>query len=85
MAAPRLSPMCMLSSFEFDGHGNEPSVTDAALGDDLPSEVPDIVHRAPQHRHLHAAIVIEVDVHRRNRQIMVRVEDPVRRFGKSRS
>jgi hypothetical protein len=76
VAPPRLSPMRMLLSFECNGHSNEPPVTYAALGDDMPSEVPEVVHRTPQHRHLHATIVIKVDVHRRNRQIMVLVRAP---------
>ena len=74
-AAPA-STMCMLPSFEFNGHSNEPSMTYAALGNDMPSEVPDILHRAPQHRYFHATIVIKVNVHRRNRQIMVLVRGP---------
>ena len=43
---------------------------------DMPSEVPEVVHLTPQHRYLHATIVIKVDVHRRNRQIMVLVRAP---------
>jgi len=42
--------MRMLLSFECNGHSNEPPVTYAALGDDMPSEVPEVVHRTPQHR-----------------------------------
>jgi hypothetical protein len=45
MAPPWLSSVCMLLSFEFNGHSNEPSVTYAALGDNMPSEVPDVEHR----------------------------------------
>src|SRR5271157_1970353 len=66
MASAALGAMCMVLIFELDRNGNEASVTDAALGDDTPSEVPDFVHRAPQHRYLHAAVVIEVDVHSRH-------------------
>jgi hypothetical protein len=76
MAPPTLGSMCVFLGFECNGHGNEPSVTHAALGDDLPSKVPDILHCASQHCYLHAAIVIKVDVHRRNRQIMVLVRGP---------
>jgi hypothetical protein len=76
MASPRLSSMCMFLGFECNGHSNEPSVTYATLRDNLPSEVPHILHRAPQHRYLHATVVIKVDVHRHNRQIMVLVRGP---------
>ena len=76
MAPSTLGSMCMFLGFECDGHGNELPVTHAALGDDLPSEVPHILHRASQHCYLHAAIVIKVDVHRRNGQIMALVRGP---------
>jgi hypothetical protein len=50
MAPPRLSTMWMLLIFEFNWNGNKASVTHTALGDDMLSEVPDIAHRAPEHR-----------------------------------
>jgi hypothetical protein len=52
MAPPRLSAMWMLLSFEFNRNGNKASVTHTSLGDDMLSEVPDIAHRAPEHRYL---------------------------------
>ena len=76
MTPGRLSAVCMFLIFEFHRHSNEASVTYAALGDDMPSEVPNVAHRAPQHRYLHATVVIKVDVHRRNGQIMVLVRGP---------
>jgi hypothetical protein len=81
MAPPRLSAMWMLLIFEFDGNGNKASVTHTALGDDMLSEVSDIAHRAPEHRDFHAAVVIKVDVHRRNRQIVVLVKGPSQALG----
>jgi hypothetical protein len=71
MAPARLSAMCMHLIFEFDRYSNKASVTDAALGDYMPSELADVAHRAPQHRYLHTTVVIKMDMHRRHRQIMV--------------
>jgi hypothetical protein len=68
MAPARLSAMCMHLIFEFDRYSNKASVTDAALGDYMPSELADVAHRAPQHRYLHATVVIKMDMHRRHRQ-----------------
>ena len=76
MAPARLSAMCMHLIFEFDRYSNKASVTDAALGDYMPSELADVAHRAPQHRYLHATVVIKMDMHRRHRQIMVLVKGP---------
>ena len=76
MTPGRLSAMHMLLILEFNRHSNEASVTYAALGDDTPSEMPNVVHCAPQHRYLHATVVIKVDVHRRNGQIMALVRGP---------
>src|ERR1700732_4980916 len=64
MAPARLSAMCMHLVFEFDRYSNKASVTDAALGDYMPSELADVAHRAPQHRYLHATVVIKMDMHR---------------------
>lgn len=76
MASARFGTMGVFLIFEFNGNGDEASVTYATLGDDMLGEIADIVHRAPQHRDLHAAIVIEVDVQRSDRQIMVVMENP---------
>jgi hypothetical protein len=65
MAPARLSAMCMHLIFEFDWYSNKASVTDAALRDYMPSELADVAHRAPQHRYLHATVVIKMDMHRR--------------------
>src|ERR1700730_2732268 len=76
MAPARLRAMCMHLVFEFDRYSNKASVTDAALGDYIPSELADVTHRAPQHRYLHATVVIKMDMQRRHRQIMVLVKGP---------
>ena|SRR5438105_862413 len=76
VASPRLSAMWMLLIFEFDRNSNKASVTDAALRDQMASEVPEFGHRAPEHRYLHAAVVIKVDMHCRHRQIMVFMKGP---------
>ena len=67
MAPARLSAMCMHLIFEFNRYSNKASVTDAALGDYMPSKVVDLAPRPLQHGYLHAAVVVEVDVHRRDR------------------
>jgi len=76
MAPVPLSAMGMLLMFKFDRNSNKASVTDAALADNMPGETPDFVHRAPQHRYLHAAVVIKVDMYCRHRQVMVLVKGP---------
>jgi hypothetical protein len=81
MAPARLSAMWMLLIFEFNRNSNKASVTHTALGDDMLSEVPDIAHRTPEHRYFDAAVVIKVDVHRRNRQIVVLVKGPGQALG----
>jgi hypothetical protein len=64
----------MLLIFKFNRNGNKASVSDAALGDHMPREMLDAAHRSSQYRYLHAAIVIKVDVHCGNRQIVVLVK-----------
>jgi len=64
----------MLLSFEFNGNCNKASVTDAALRNHMPSEVSDVEHRSPQYRYLHAAVVVKVDVHCGNRQVVMLVK-----------
>jgi hypothetical protein len=58
MAPARLGAMRMAVIFEFNRNSNKASVAHAALGDYMPRELPDVGHRAPQHRYLHAAVVI---------------------------
>ncbi len=46
-----------------DHHGA--AVAHAALGDDVVGEMADLAAGALQRRHLHAAVVVEMDVQRR--------------------
>ena len=50
------------------------TVAHATLGDDVVGEMPDVAAGALQRRHLHAAVVVEMDMQRRQRQIVVAVE-----------
>ena len=50
------------------------AVAHAALGDDVIGEMLDLAAGALQRRHLHAAVVVEMDVQRRQRQIVVAVK-----------
>ena len=63
----------MLLALKFHRNHNQLTVTHTAFGDDLLSEVADVDQRALEHGYLHAAVVVEMDVHGRNRQIVVRV------------
>jgi hypothetical protein len=74
MTPSRLGAVSMLLIFEFNRNGNNASVSDASLGDHMPSEMLDVAHRSPQYRYLHAAVVIKVDVHCGNRQIVMLVK-----------
>ena len=49
-------------------------VTHAALGDDVVGEMADFAAGALQRRHLHAAVVVEMHVQRRQRQVVMAVE-----------
>jgi hypothetical protein len=83
MPPSRFGAMSMRLVFEFDGYGNKASVAYAALGNNMLSEAPDIAHSTLEHRDLQATVVIQVDVHRRDRQIMVVVKgsgQALRRF-----
>ena len=42
VASPRGIPVCMLLALELDRNRNKPTMTHAALGDDMPSKVLDI-------------------------------------------
>ena len=55
-------------------HGDQPSVAHPALGGDVIGEMTDVVHRAAQYCDLEAALVVEMHMHRRQRQIAVVVE-----------
>ena len=63
MTPARLGAMGVRLVLEFDRDGNEPSVTDAALGNDPLSEVADVTHGPLQYRDFHAAVVVEMHMH----------------------
>ena len=50
------------------------AVADAAFGDDVVGEMPDLAGVAAQRRHLHAIVVVEMDMQRRQREVVVAVE-----------
>ena len=50
---------------------NELAMPYTALRDDVVSEMPDFVDRATQDGDLHAAVVIQMHVHRRDREVVV--------------
>ena len=74
MPPSRFGAMSMRLVFELDGYANKASVAYAALGNNMLSEAPDIAHSTLEHCDLQATVVIQVDVHRRDRQIMVVVK-----------
>ncbi|MGY4628433.1 hypothetical protein ACVWY3_006189 [Bradyrhizobium sp. USDA 4486] len=50
------------------------AVAHAAFGDDVVGEMPDFGGVAAQRGHLHAIVVIEMDVQGREREVMVTME-----------
>ena len=50
------------------------SITHAALRDDVVGEMSDLTGVAAQCRHLHAIAVVEMDVQRRQREVVVAME-----------
>ncbi len=62
--------------FKFNRDSNKTSVADPALGNDMGGEVADIAQRPPEDGNLHATDVVEVHVHRCDRQIVVFVKRP---------
>ena len=55
-------------------HQDDAAMADAALGDHVLGEVLHLVGLAAQDGHLHAAVVVEVGVHRGERQLVVVME-----------
>src|SRR5882757_5807632 len=47
------------------------AVAHAALGNDVVGEMPDLAAGALQRRHLHATVVVEMDMQRRQRQVVI--------------
>jgi hypothetical protein len=62
--------------FKFNRNSNKTSVADPALGNDVGGEAVDIAHLPPEDCNLHATDVVEVHVHRCDRQIVVIVKRP---------
>jgi hypothetical protein len=59
---------------DLDWHGEQLSVAHSALCGDVLSEMTNVVHRAAQNCDLEAALVVEMHMHRRQRQIVVVVK-----------
>ena len=65
---------------------DDPSVAHAALGDHALGEALHLGDRPLQHRHLHAAVVVERHAHGRDRQIVMLAEgvaEPLGQFARS--
>jgi hypothetical protein len=69
-----LRAMGMFLIFQCDGNCDQASMTHAPLRDDVVGEVLNLWYFPSQHSHLHAALVIEVNMHCRERKVMVLVE-----------
>ncbi|MGY3471746.1 hypothetical protein ACVW0I_008617 [Bradyrhizobium sp. LM6.11] len=50
------------------------AVADAAFGDDVVGEMSDLAGIAAKRRHLHAIVVVEMDMQRRQREVVMAVE-----------
>ena len=74
MTPGRVGAVTVSLIFELDRNRDKASVAHAAFGGDVPSKTLNVARRTPQHRHFHAAVVIEMDMHRRNRQVVVVVK-----------
>ncbi len=70
----RLTAVSMFFSFQFDRDNDQPSVPYAALRNNVIGEVLHLRCLSPEHRDFHAARMVEMDVHRCERQIVVVVE-----------
>ena len=68
-----------------DRHHHDMAVANAAFGDDVIGEGLHLAAAALQHRDLETGIVIDMDVQRRLREIVVLVKSLVSRFGNSRA
>jgi hypothetical protein len=62
--------------FKFNRNSNKTSVADPTLGNDVSGEAVDIAHLPPEDCNLHATDVVEVHMHRCDRQIVVIVKRP---------
>jgi hypothetical protein len=76
MAPAGLGAMGVFLLLEFDGDRDEPPVTDPALGEEVPRKVAHIAHRALQQGNLETAVMVQMHVHRCNRQIVAVMKRP---------
>jgi hypothetical protein len=74
VAVARVAAMAVLALFDPHRHGDQLAIAHAALGDDVVGEMLHIGSLAAQHSDLHAAVVVEMDMHRGQRQIVMLVE-----------
>jgi len=72
MPVPVLPRLRLLAVPRRDHHHT--SITHAAFGDDVVGEMSDLGGVAAQCRHLHAIIVVEMDMQRRQREVVVTME-----------
>src|SRR6185437_4394591 len=70
VAVPRAA-VAVLAAVDGGGHQVEMAVAHAALADRVVGELLDRARGAAQHRHLQAAVVVEMDVHGRDLQVVV--------------
>jgi hypothetical protein len=76
MAPARSRPVQVRLVFEFNRDSNKTSVADPALGNDVGGKAVDVAHLPPENCNLHATDMVEVHVHRCDRQIVVIVKRP---------
>jgi hypothetical protein len=69
-----LAAMRVPLGFEFNGDHKEASVPHATFGDDLVSEVLNVARVPPQRSDFHTTLMVEMHMHRRQRQVMMIVE-----------
>jgi hypothetical protein len=76
MAPAGFRPVQVRLVFKFNRDSNKTSVADPALGNDVGGEAVDIAHLPSEDCNLHATDVVEVHMHRCDRQIVVIVKRP---------
>ena len=69
----RLLPRLRLLALARRDH-HDAAVAHAAFGDDVVGEMPDLAGVAAQRRHLHAIVVVEMDVQGCQREVVVTME-----------
>lgn len=61
-------------------HDHAP-IAHAAFGNDVIGQMPDLAARSLQRRHFHTAVVVEMNMQRRQRKVVVAVEILHQAFG----